>query len=635
MMMPRSLSLHRARRANQATASRLNFAAAVCLGACVLLPGCSSIEKAPPQPVASRADRGFTLNVPQVMRGTVNSEALLFGYEPVIVRGYGLVVGLNGTGSRDLPPNVRAHMITEMSRRGIGSASKGAGDLSPEQMLNSPDTSVVIVEARIPPGASKGSLFDVRVYADPRTGTTSLEGGRLYTADLRPVGQGERLPPTGSKQASIIAQAKGPVFINPFAEPGSTKLDNIDRTTGRILNGGIVTVSMPMKLGLANPSHVRAEILQNAINSRFPQERGQQAPTARGESDESIEITVPPSYTNREGEFVELLKHTTISQAAIEQAAMSVRRSVEANPAEAVAAAWRWQAMGPRALPIIVDLYDYPEELPRGAALRAGAYLDDARVIPHLIDMAQSASTDSRIEAIHLLGEMRMNPRIDVALREILNDKNIEVRLSAYEALEKRHDPMIQRIVVGRTFFVDIVESDSPMVYITQSGDPRIVLFGNDLDIQTPATLVAWSNRLMIKADSGDSKVEVYYRDENALEGSKTLVERRLPEFIRFLGQETSPEHPEQGLGLTYAQTVGALHQIWRQGLIQADFSAEQDRILAAILDEERKMDIERRPEFTADASGDDASAVTNPSVNLSDLQRVTPTVPRPGSATP
>ena len=604
-----------------------------CLVASSLLAGCSGIEKAPPRPTSTAADRSIPLDVPQVMRGTVASEAILIGYQPVVVRGYGLIVGLNDTGSRELPPTVRAHMVQEMSRRGIGEESKGFGDLKPEAMLDSPDTAVVIVEATVPPGAAKGSRFDVRVYADPRTGATSLEGGRLYTAELRPVMEGEQLPPTGSRQSAALASARGPVFINPFVEPGATELDTIDRRSGRVLNGGVVTKSIPIKLRLANPSHVRASILQSAINSRFPQERGQSAPTARGESDESIELTVPPSFVGREEEFVDLVKHTTISQAMTEAAAMSVRRSLEANPAFARAASWRWYAMGERALPTIVDLYTYPEELPRAAALRAGAYLNDARVVPHLIEMSKSASMDWRLEAITLLGEMQMNPRIDLALRELLDDESTEIRLTAYESLAKRRDPMIVRIPVAGSFFIDIVESQKPMVYITQTGEPRIVLFGSGVDIDRPATLTAWSNRFMLKADSSDEKVEVYYRDEDADRGIVHLVEPRLPDFIAFLGHKTTPEEPQAGLGFTYAQTVGAIHQIWRKGLIHADFKAEQDRILAAILDTQRDMDVAARPEFAMEDL--EAPIGATPSANLSDLQRVTPSVPRPGTRTP
>ena len=158
------------------------------------------------------------------MRGTVASETILDGYRPVVVRGYGVVVGLNGTGSRDLPPDVRAHMIQEASRNGIGLESSGFGDVSPERFLDSMDTAVVVVEGLIPPGATEGTRFDVRVFAHPMTSTTSLEDGRLYTAELRPVVR-RGLPPTGSRQAAAIARARGEVFINPFAEPGA-----VDRT---------------------------------------------------------------------------------------------------------------------------------------------------------------------------------------------------------------------------------------------------------------------------------------------------------------------------------------------------------------------------------------------------------------------
>ena len=46
------------------------------------------------------------------------------------------------------------------------------------------DTAVVVVEGLIPPGATEGTRFDLRVFAHPMTSTTSLEGGRLYTTCL-------------------------------------------------------------------------------------------------------------------------------------------------------------------------------------------------------------------------------------------------------------------------------------------------------------------------------------------------------------------------------------------------------------------------------------------------------------------
>ncbi|MDY7108266.1 MAG: flagellar basal body P-ring protein FlgI [Planctomycetota bacterium] len=586
------------------------LAAALLLAA--LLPGlagCSTIERAKPRPKSARVDRSFQIDAPRIMAGTIASQTIILGYQPVVVRGYGLVVGLDDTGSRDIPPALRAHMLTEMARHGIGKQSAGLGHLNPERMLDSPRTAVVIVEAVVPPGAVgrrvrqdaalEGTRFDVRVYADPRTGTTSLEGGRLYTAPLRPVRPGQIFPPLGSRQAAPLAEAGGPIFINPFAEPGAVERDAINRTVGRVLQGGEVLKDMPIKLRLATPSHVRAEIIQNAINARFPREPGQRDPTARGESDESIRVNVPPSFRDRTDEFVELLRHTTIRQSGVEGNANNVKRLLLNDPSYAYDAAWRWHALGPRALPMIRDLYEHPQEAPRTAALRAGAKLEDPLVVRHLVDMTKSDSAEGRRQAVSLLRDMQLDPRIDTALRGLLNDDDVDVRLAAYEALVERADPFIDRHDVDDKFVLDVIDSESPLIYITQVGRPRVAVFGRDLSLDRPLLVDAWSGRFIVKAEEDEEQVEVYYRPETGGERLIQETDPRLEGFIQFLGHETTIEQPDPGLGLSYGETVGALYRIWRDDGIEADFKAEQDRVLAAIIrQQQQQTTLEERPEF-------------------------------------
>jgi flagellar basal body P-ring protein FlgI len=568
------------------------------------LIACSGIEKAGAPMESARAARDFDLQVNRIMRGTIAiaSETVVVGYQPVVVRGYGLVVGLSGTGSRDLPPQLRQHMVQEMARRGIGQASSGFPDLKPEAMLDSLDTAVVVVEGVVPPGAVgrqtrrgitfEGTVFDIRVSTEPRTGTTSLEGGRLYTTELRPGALR-----TGSRQAAVIAEAHGPIFLNPFAEPNAMESSSIQLTAGRILNGGEVTEDVPIKLRLASPSHVRSETIQNSINAQFPREPGQADETARGESDEVIRITVPMSFRSRPSDFVELLRHTTIRRSQPEAVASSVARLVRAEPASAYDATWRWEALGVRSLDVVRDLYESAEEQPRLAALRAGAHLDDPIATPHLIEMSESDSPEVRRQAVGLLGAMQIDPRIDRALRTRLNDDDVDVRLAAYEGLAARGDPLMNRYRAGGKFDLDVIESDKPMVYITQTGHPRIVIFGEDLAIEQPILLDTWSGRLIVQ-DLADGELEVYYRPER--DGSRLIQQAspQLSEFVQFLAHKTTIETPEPGLDLTYSQTVGALYQIWRQKFLHADFKAEQDRILAAIRRQEDEGPPEERPEF-------------------------------------
>ena len=567
--------------------------------------GCSSIERTDRAPSSARIDISDRIEVPPILQGTIASEAILDGYNPVVVHGYGLVVGLDGSGSSDIPPAVRAHMITMAARRGIGSESSGWGSLSPEALLDSFDTAVVVVEGVIPPAATAGRRFDIRIYAYPTSATTSLEGGRLFTTELVPVNRpdaGRRiLPPTGSRTPASLATAMGPMFINPFANPSAFGADDIDRRSGLILNGGTVIKDIPLKLRLVTPSHARASIIQNALNTRFRQEPGQRDPTARGESDESIVITVPPSFTDQTENFVELVRHTTIRQAGAEGVAATISRYVQENPAAARAASWRWEALGPRVLPVIRPLYETPSELPRLAALRAGAFLDDPLVTPHLIAMTLNGSMDSRQQAITLLADMGTDPRIDQVLRELLNADDFETRIEAYEALLKRGDPSVTRIMVHDKFVLDVADSNKPMVYISQLGLPRIAIFGSDLEVKRPTMLVTRSGQLMIRGDVDKENVEIYYRPRNLLEGSTYWVEPRLSALVQVFGHTPVADNPLPGLDLSYSEVVSVLYQMWRQGYLEADFRPEQDRVLAAILRQRNRALVAERPEFDTD----------------------------------
>ena len=596
----------------------------------VAVVGCGEIvETVPERPAQERADpTNFVLDVDPIMRGTVASETAVAGLNPVVVRGYGLVVGLKETGGRLMPAEVRAMMIQELARRSIGNPTTSPEGWTPERLLDSPDTAVVVVEGVVPPGATKGTKFDLRVSALPGTDVTSLEGGRLYTTDLRP---GPLM--VGSRQAKIIAEGKGNIFINPFVEPGATRKDAVNRLVGRILDGGSAKEDMPLKLKLATSSHTRARTIQTAINSTFPREPRQKNETARGENADSVELTVPPSFSGKTEDFIQLVRHVPLDVTASETTAIAVRRALVANPGSSESAMWRFRALGKRVIPVIQDLYAYPEEEPRMAALRAGAALDDPLAVAPLLEMARTGSTDNRIRAIGLLGEMGFNPDVDVGLRPLLGDGDVDVRLATYEALLKRRDPIITRMTIDSKFDVAVVPSDKEMVYVAQSGRPTIAVFGEDLAVARPLTVTAWNNRLMMKADSGDDQLQVYFRQRPEVKPEIQLANPRLAEFIPFLGHTTSVEKPLPGLGLSYGETIGAVHQLWRAGYIKSDFKAEQDRVLAAILRSQKDEEQVSRPDFDPEKT----VAPSNPAAP-SDLATVEPPppveVPVPGRDT-
>ncbi|MDP7069888.1 MAG: flagellar basal body P-ring protein FlgI [Phycisphaerales bacterium] len=586
--------------------------------AAILAAGCSSVEKARPRPQASSTIRELDgMETASIMRGTVGAETVILGwddstsptYRPVRIRGYGLVVGLEGTGSRDVPPNVRAHMLQLMARQGIGSERIGFGDISPESMLDSQNTAIVIVEGVVPPGAVgrrrtppsasgrlpemlPGTTFDVHVHADPRTGTTSLEGGRLYTTDLSP---GPLL--TGDRQARILGQAAGPIFLNPFLENENVSAGDINTLHGRILNGGQVLEDMPLKLRMINPSHSRVRIVQDAINRRFPLERGQARPTAHAVNDAAIELTVPPSMREKPNDFVHIVRHITLRQVDTDRVANTIRRSLQRDPSEAASAYWRWVAMGPQALPMVRKMYDYPEALPRLAALRAGAELGDAIAAESLRRMLKGGTLAERLEATTLLAKLPSDPRTEDVLRSALNDESVEVRLRAYEALEQLRSPIVHRHLVPGRFELHQIPSAYPAIYVTQVRAPRIVVLGEDVPIERPMTLGMWENSLLMRESKDGARIEVFHRVDPGGPPEVNQVAPVLREMILLLGHAPTIEDPAAGLGLSYSKVVGVLHALWKRQYVAADFKAQQDRVLAELRRAATTSNYQPRPE--------------------------------------
>jgi len=98
------------------------------------------------------------------MEGTIGSVANLQGMRYMRVRGYGLVWGLNGQGSRFCPPVIRDRILRDIRRFRLANPHLEK-NLTAEELIDSMDTAVVEVAGDIPAGAQEGAVFDVVVSA--------------------------------------------------------------------------------------------------------------------------------------------------------------------------------------------------------------------------------------------------------------------------------------------------------------------------------------------------------------------------------------------------------------------------------------------------------------------------------------
>lgn len=584
--------------------------------------GCSD-DKPPPQLTTPE----LTPNpLPRYLRGTVLYEAQLQGYGRTLVQGFGIVVGLDGTGSADTPLPVRAYLEREGAKMLPDPKIDSERPLTMSGILADRNTAAVLVQAVVPPGAVKGTRFDVIVSAVPGSSTTSLEGGRLWTSNLSSGFSG------AVQGVKPIAQAHGDLFINPFStdrrgdldegvdwglpeEVGAEEFDDptsagvvVDRRVARILNGGVLTDDMPLILQLRTASYSRARAIIDAINARFPQEPTQTRPTADsmpGRSDEQIVITVPPSRHRDTDVFVETMLHTQIFQGGVEPRANQLARWVVENPVDAVPVTWCWVALGELAINGFSHLYTHADAIPRLAALNAGARLGDARVVPYLVEMAEDKGSTLRVDAISRLSEMPGSPRINLALRELIDDEQFDVRVAAFNGLFKQRDPLVRRVTLDprQEFEVYTVPSERPMVYATLQNRPQIVVFGSDVGLADRVLVRALSDRLQLVKHGPDQPLRARYRAPGASEAVEYEPPETMVGFVSFLGARPSQYSLDAALGLSYGETVRVLYEAYVQQGLDTVFVPERNTLIEAVVNSIRNEVPEERPESNRDPS--------------------------------
>ena len=208
--------------------------------------------------------------------------------------GYGLVVGLNGTGdSLNNAPFTEQSLRVMLNRLGAG-----VGDAS----FSTANVAAVMVTANLPPFSTAGSRIDVSVSALGDAG--SLRGGTLLVTQLLGAG------------GDVYALAQGPIAIAGFAAQGeAASIVQGVPTSGRITNGAIVEREIPFKLAslrkvrlaLRNPDLTTSRRIAKTVNAFIG--RG----TAEPIDPATVQLRLTKSFN---GNIVDLL--TDIEQLIVE-----------------------------------------------------------------------------------------------------------------------------------------------------------------------------------------------------------------------------------------------------------------------------------------------------------------------------
>ena len=197
----------------------------------------------------------LSINVAQA-ESRIKDLADVEGVRENMLIGYGLVVGLDGTGDRIRnTPFTRESLVSMLERMGVNIRSEA---------LDTDNIASVMVTANLPPFATHGTHLDVSVSA--MGDAESLRGGVLLVTPLH------------GADGEVYAVAQGSVAVSGFAARGNAA--SITRgvpTNGRIANGAVVereigfdlAAKQTIKLALRNPDFTTAQRIAGVINARL------------------------------------------------------------------------------------------------------------------------------------------------------------------------------------------------------------------------------------------------------------------------------------------------------------------------------------------------------------------------------
>ena len=228
------------------------------------------------------------------------------GARPNQLIGYGLIVGLNGSGDDDK---------TEFTYQSLSSMLQRMGIVVDKEEVDLDNVAGVMVTATLPPFAKVGTRIDVLVSS--MGNAEDLQGGTLL------------LTPLSAPDGNVYAVAQGAISIGGFSAggPAGGGVQKNHPTVGYIPGGGIIERELPrnlmegqtISLNLNNPDFTTCLRLTEVIN------RGLGEETARPMDAGTVKIKVPLESQEKLVEFISLVENLEIAPDSIAKIVLNER----------------------------------------------------------------------------------------------------------------------------------------------------------------------------------------------------------------------------------------------------------------------------------------------------------------------
>ncbi len=502
------------------------------------MPTWTSITKRSQSPDKEKKKKGIE---------NVGARTTVAGLNMLTLESVGLVTGLNGTGDDPPPSSYRKQMLDEMRRRGVK---------SPNQVLRSPNTALVIVRAYLPPLVKKGDSFDVEVRIPGASEATSLSGGTLLTTRLS---EQAMVQGRGILKGHVMAVAKGPILISARGDDKDSEAGLLRR--GRILGGGTSMTNRKLSMYLrAEYRSVRnSQRTAKRIGKRFHRytRHGTKEALAVAKTDQKIELDIVARYKDNYPRYLRVIRQIAWNENQVKQGIRIEKLKKELqNPITAERAALNLEAIGKRAIPVLQEGLKSKTLESRFHAAMALAYLGEPDGLEVLKEVAQKEPA-FRAFAFAAMAASE-EPEANLYLHDLMSVQSAETRYGAFRTLSvlDKNDPFIYGELLNNQFRLHEVRSKGkPMIHLTHYKKAEVVLFGANQKFHTP--LVLKPGRIIVKAQAGSEEVTVSLYLVNQPDRTRT-VSRRVADVIRA-ATELGATYPDIAMMLAQAGTQGSL----------------------------------------------------------------------------
>jgi flagellar P-ring protein precursor FlgI len=228
------------------------------------------------------------------------------GVRPNQLVGYGLVVGLAGSGDSNTTQFTLQSMSSMLEKMGV---TVNAEDIKVKNVA------AVMVTAELPPFARSGSRLDALVNSigDAK----ALQGGTLVMTPLK------------GADGQVYAVAQGPVATGGFLVGASTgdKVNKNFPTVGRVVQGASVEREIPfdlnqkesLTLALNKPDFTTATRVAQSINA------GLMDQVARTQDSGTVHVAVPPGYAGKIAQLIAAIEGLNVTPDSVSRVVINER----------------------------------------------------------------------------------------------------------------------------------------------------------------------------------------------------------------------------------------------------------------------------------------------------------------------